>query len=78
MAKWSVKRGSYYCIQCGESIISLVKEDDGLVYYEEPLLCPKCGKKGEAVEAIEACLRIVRRVEKDAEALIRDLLAYLF
>ena len=75
MAKWSVKRGIYYCARCGDTIISLVKED-GLVYYEEPLLCPKCGERGEAVEA---CLRIVRRVDKkEAAALIRDLLASLF
>jgi DNA-directed RNA polymerase subunit RPC12/RpoP len=32
----------YRCIRCRGDIITLVKEDDGLILRDEPIACPRC------------------------------------
>jgi hypothetical protein len=63
MTTWDVQFGTYRCIGCGETMLSLVETDaDGrIVYRETPLGCPWCDDDLVVVE-----IRLPRALPREA------------
>jgi len=57
-AHYDVVFGTYKCIECGETMLSLTVTDESgrVIYREEPLLCPDCATRNDVVWAIRTLM----------------------